>query len=250
MSIVDFCVVGFPKCGTTATVSMLKGSPVLKVHYNGDEPEAPFFVPARNLTKPEPVPGKANGHKFTAYIYSNNRMRDLLAEKADALLLINVRPAGEAMLSWRDMHRDIARREGGGGTHFAASADKREFYANCTEAEYFEAYAKTRLVYAQSIRKFMRIAPKANLLVITQARLSRDARGVMREIHDRLGVSAPDSYYEALPSGHKPRGSRDLSERVDDPGVVAQLKAFDAELIALMSELDPARVLRAEPDGF
>jgi hypothetical protein len=248
MSIVDFCVVGFPKCGTTATVAMLKESPALKVHYNGDEPEAPFFVPARNLRKPEPVPGRANGHKFTAYIYSNNRMRDILAEKPDALLLINVRPAGEALLSWRDMHREIARR--GEGGHFVARPDQREFYANCSEADYFEAYAKERLAYAQTMRKVLRIAPKANYLVITQARLSRDARGVMKEIHDRLGVEAPDSYYEGLPSGHKARGSRDISERVDRAAVVSQIKAYDADLMKLIGELDPARVLRSDPDGF
>lgn len=227
---------------------MLKESPALAVHYNGDKPEAPFFVPARNLTMPQPVPGKVNGHKFSAYIYSNTVMKGMLAEKPDALLLINVRPAGEALLSWRDMHRGIARREG--ATHFVASDDKRDFYANCSEVEYFETYAKTRIHYAQSIRKFLRAAPKANYLIITQARLSRDARGVMKEIHDRLGVAAPASFYEALPSGHKPRGSRDLGERVDDPAVVEQLKAFDADLVGLMSELDATRVLRAEAGGF
>jgi hypothetical protein len=249
MSIADFCLIGFPKCGTTATIRMLKESPALKVHYAAsDKPESPFYVPARNLTKPAPEAGKANGHKFSAYIYSNTNVRGILADKPDSLLLINVRPSGEALLSWRDMHRGIARGEG--STHFVTRDDRREFYATCSEVEYFEYYAKTKIHYAEIIRKFLRMAPQANYLIITQQRLSRDARGVMKEIHDRLGVSAPDSYYETLPAGHKPRGSRDLGARVDSPQVVDQLRAYDADLIALMSELDPSRVLRAESDGF
>jgi hypothetical protein len=248
MSIVDFCVIGFPKCGTTATIRMLRESPPLKVHFNNNKPEAPFYVPAKQLAKPAPEPGKVNGHKFSAYIYANNVTKLILDEKPDALMVINVRPAGEALLSWRDMHRKIAYREE--SVHFAAAADQRDFFRTCSEAEYFEAYAKQRLNYAQKIRKFLEMAPDANILLITQPRLSRDARGVMKEIHDRLGVDAPDAFYEALPSGHKPKGPRDFAERIDDPDVVAHLKALDAELLELMAELDPARVLRADADGF
>jgi hypothetical protein len=248
MSIVDFCVIGFPKCGTTATVRMLKESPRLKVHFNNNKPESPFYVPAQNLVKPAPEPGKVNGHKFSAYIYANNVTSLILADKPDALMLINVRPAGEALLSWRDMHRTIADREG--ATHFAAAADRRDFFRTCTEAEYFETFAKPRLHYARNIRKFLQMAPDANYLIITQPRLSRDARGVMKEIHDRLGVDAPASYYEALPSGHTPKGSRDYAERVADPGVVGELLEYDRDLLALLDGLDPSRVLRSEAGGF
>jgi hypothetical protein len=248
MSIVDFCVIGFPKCGTTATIRMLKESPALKVHFRNGKPEAPFFIDA-GAERPEAEPGIVNGHKFSAYVYNRAALSAILAEKPDALLLINVRPAGEALLSWRDMHREIATRNT--AVHFTTQTEEtRAFYMNCTEVEYYHAYAKARLDYAQRIRQLLETWPRANLVIVTQQRLSSDARGVMINLHDRLGVTAAASFLDALPKGYKPKGSRDVDDRITDPEVAAELRELDWDLLALVDQLDPSRVLCSEPCGF
>lgn len=245
----DFCVVGFPRCGTSATIHMLRRSAALNVHVAPNTTEFPYYVRHKHLERPEIDPARPNGHKHSSYLYHPDALKEIKAENPRALLIVNVRPAGEALLSWRDMHRERAL--AGAPGHFTTETPQaRQFYSTCSEAEYFAKRAKPLLNYADRIRACLKLWPTANMVIVTQARLSRDAAGVMRSIHDRLGIGTPEDFYSSLPVDHQPRGNRDLAARVHDGDILRQLSDYDAALLQLMSDLQPSQVLRADPDGF
>jgi hypothetical protein len=241
----DFTVIGFPKCGTSALIQMLAASPALFVSTQKSRE-------ARALEKTggpiAPDPPRPHGNKLLPYIYAPSMLKRVMAGNARTLFIVGVRPCGEAMLSWYDMHREIALE--GRPLHFAgATLQARAFYGSCTVAEYFEVYARERLRYADNLRHALAI-PEINYVIVTQARLARDARGVMQDIHARLGARLDGGYLQALPTGHARQGSRDIDARIDAPGVITELRENDRQLLALLDEIDPSRVLRNEAGGF
>lgn len=245
MLALDFTVIGFPKCGTSALIQMLAASPALFVSTQKSR-EARALEKAGGPVAPDPP--RPHGNKLLPYIYVPAMLKRVMADNAHTLFIVGVRPCGEALLSWYDMHRGIALE--GRPRHFAgATLEARAFYGKCTVAEYFEVYAQERLRYADNLRVALAL-PGINYVIVTQARLARDARGVMRDIHARLGAPLDGDYLQALPTGHVRKGSRDIDARVGAPGVIAELRENDRQLLALLDEIDPSRVLRSEAGGF
>lgn len=243
----DFCIVGFPKCGTTALVRLLATSPALNLAKTETSYETPIFFPKLEAKGVKYVRGKPNGHKFSAYIYSPQAMEDLIGDSPKALIILTVRDAASALMSWRDMHRKIAtdNRQG----HFTTASDEaRSYYMNCSLEEYFHSYADSRLNYAAYIRELLAVHPGLNYLIVGQRRLSEDARGVMTDIHRRLGVEAPADFLEGLPTGHRPRGNRDITQTEISPEVTAALSGKDQALLDLLATLPTDRVMLAS-DG-
>jgi hypothetical protein len=242
----DFTVIGFPKCGTTAMIRMLAASPALFVSSQRKR-EADALMAAGGPVPPDPP--RPHGNKFAGNVYQSGSLGRMLAENPDVLFVIGVRPSGGAMLSWFEMHRAIALRNQ--TRHFAAATEEaRAFYSTCTEVEYYTAYARDRLKYAEQLRRIFALKEGLNYVIVSQARLAQDARGVARDIHARLGVSADEAYYDALPTGHTPKGSRDFTARIPSPHIVAELLQNDRDLLALLDTIDPSRVLRSEAGGF
>lgn len=241
----DFTVIGFPKCGTSALIQMLAASPALFVSTQKTR-EAKALATAGGPAAPDQP--RPHGNKLLPYVYNPPLLKRVMAANPHTLFIIGVRPCGEALLSWYDMHRAIALE--GRSHHFAgATPEARAFYGACTVAEYFEGYARERMCYAQHLRLALGMTG-FNCVIVTQARLARDARGVMQHIHARLGARLDDDYLQALPTGHTARGPRDVDGRVDAPGVIAELRENDRQLLALLDELGPSQVLRREAGGF
>jgi hypothetical protein len=240
----DFCLVGFPKCGTTALVRLLAASPALNLARTETSYETPIFFPKLEAKGVKYVRGKPNGHKFSAYIYSPQAMEALIGDSPKALIILSVRDSASALMSWRDMHRKIATDNRKG--HFTtASEEARAYYMNCSLEEYFHSYADSRLNYAAYIRELLSVHPGLNYLIIGQRRLSEDARGVMTEIHDRLKVKAPQAYLDELPQGYRPRGNRDITQTEISPDVTATLAGKDQALLDFLATLPQDRVMLA-----
>lgn len=244
----DFCVIGFPKCGTTAVVSLLAASPDLNITA-GRTKEFPYYIRSQDPGPLDYVEGKRNGHKFSGYIYNNDGMTDLLAENPEALLIITVRSAESALMSWRQMHRSIAKKN---TVEHLTTKDRasRKFFKNCTIDEYYESYAKRRLKYAQHIENLLTRFPSANYVVIAQRRLSEDAATVMTELHERMGLTPSPDYIAGLPDGHKARGVRAPGSSGVSEEIAKVLVKRDAELAKLLSRLEPSRVMLAADGGF
>lgn len=244
----DFCVIGFPKCGTTAVVNLLQDSPDIHIS-SGRTKEFPFYIAGMDPGPLNYDETKRNGHKFSAYIYNHEAMTALLADSPDALLLITIRSAESALMSWKQMHRSIAKAN---KVDHLTTKDRatRKFFMNCSIDEYYESFARGRLKYAQHIENLLTAFPQANYLVLAQRRLSEDARTVMTQIHERIGLTPSEAYLESLPSGHKAKGARERGASGVSPKVARSLERRDAELAALLSRLDPERVLLASDGGF
>jgi hypothetical protein len=238
----DFCVVAFPKCGTTAIASMLDASPNVCLAKANGKMESPFFVPDRKLGPPPYEAGKLNGHKYSAYLYSINLMRSILEDSPRVLFIIMVRSAGAALLSWRQMHQQMAERNE--PNHFVTrSEEARKFYIEASLEDYYREYADKPLDYAQQIERLQKFLPKANFVVISQRRLAEAPLEVIAYIHARLGAFAEADYLNSLPKGYTSRGNRDLGAMGLSQGLLASLAEKDAKLYAILEKLDPSDVL-------
>ena len=240
----NLCIVGFPKCGTTALARFLADSPAMNFTRRKENFETPIFMPEQSASGAVYESGKVNGHKFSAYAYNPVAMRNLILDNADCLTIFTVRSSASALMSWRDMHRRLALTST--GTHYVNKTETRKkFFSECSLDEYYQAYAYDRLRYAAYIAQYMNMNPRHNVLVVGQRRTSEDAAGVVNRIHDMVGVTPPVTYLAGLPTGHKPKGDRDLSKASLSPFVIEALLANDQALIDFLATLPQDRVMLA-----
>lgn len=233
----DFCIVGFPKCGTTAVARFLERSPHCHLAKLDDKYESPFFGQANIEPSEYYVSEKLNGHKYTAYAYSFAAIRKMLERNPETLFIFCVRDSHAALLSWWNMHRRIAK-SGVPAGHFAnRTKEDADFYANCSPSEHFERYSGSRLAYAERIDAVRRKFPAARLLVIRQEDLGRHPRSAMTRVHDALGVAASRDYLAKLKKSRRSFGSR-ASKNIDvSARIAAELDAYNDKLDSLMREL-------------
>lgn len=235
----DFCIVGFPKCGTTAIARFLESSPYCHLAKLDDQYESPFYGRIEVDPSALHVAGKLNGHKYTAYAYSFHAFRKMLTRNRRTLFIFCVRDARAALLSWCNMHRQIALRGSPAG-HFACSSDEnRDFYANCSPSEHYERFSRRRLAYAERIEAVRRRFPKARILVVRQEDLARDPRAVMTRIHAAMGVSVGPDYLAEHAEPHQSFGAKAGSSAEIPDDIAAELKAYDDRLEALIASLPP-----------
>lgn len=189
----EFCIIGFPKCGTSALIRFLDGFSRLHVARNNKSVEAPFyFNDAKGVPEGAYVPGKLNGHKFSAYVYNPKDVNRIYQTNPDVLFIACVRDARESLLSWHNMHKKTAASSGTG--HFTQADDEtRKFYQNCSVAEYFESYAYKRLDYERRIQLARRSTPNGRFLFVSQQRCATDPVGVVSRIVGKLGLSEADN---------------------------------------------------------
>jgi hypothetical protein len=224
-------------------------SPKCKLWKLNDRWEAPFFKSEQGIAQLQYEPGLANGHKYSAYLFSLKALTAAFERNRDTLLVINIRPALPTLLSWMKMHRKIAER--GTGVHMAVASDEaKQFYSTCTADEYFDAYADTRLNHAEAIARFRERFPEARVMVVSQGRLARDARGVMSKFHKALGLTAPRTYLNSLPKSHESSGERAMDATPVSDRVRTSLDARDAAMRALLDTLGGDQKLVLEGDRF
>lgn len=236
----DFCIAGFPKCGTTALARLLQASPRLNLARSGAHFEAPVYMPH---LKAEPLaydPDRPNGHKFAAYIYNPEALRRLYAQNPKTLFIFNIRPAAEALVSWREMHRRIA--ADNRVDHFTTRDDQtRAFYETCDLEAYYRAFAEPLLDYAGFLERFLQDLPDARYVIVSQERLSRDPAPVISHIHGQLRRKAPADYLAALPAGHRSRRRESLRSEAPET-ILKALEARDDALAQLLDRLQASQV--------
>lgn len=238
MRLVDFVVVGFPKCGTTALVRLLDGIQGVKVHKMNGALEAPFFYSNRgvnSLRESINTAGDAiNGHKFTAYIYNDDALHQIQKHNPNALFIVCIRDPVRALVSWREMHRKIAV-AGTTTSHFVnKSPESRKFYQSCSLSDYYRAFAGSRLPYARYIRNFRETLNNPKLIIITQEYLAQNANYATHLIASHLGVEHPEGAANVSPH----IGFADKVSDIDlDPELQSELETYRHDLSVLRDEL-------------
>ncbi|MGH8046830.1 MAG: sulfotransferase domain-containing protein, partial [Chthoniobacterales bacterium] len=185
MAATDFCIAGFPKCGTTAVAQFFQQSPLFHVAEMSDRGhfEAPFFKGDGPIPEIPGVPGRINGHKCSSCAWSIKVLHRIHCANRACLFLFCVRDARSALVSWRAMHRAMALNEKTTWHFVHRTAETREFFSTCSLAEYFREYAADRLRHAESLERFHSALPHARFAIISQRKLATDAAGVMRALH-------------------------------------------------------------------
>lgn len=234
MGTTDFVIVGFPKCGTTALAAGLDSVEGITVHRRRGRWESPFFRTDkgaedwRQLVDPQTV----NGHKFTAYVYRRDALERIRAQAPEALVIVCVRDPAAALASWREMHRRIATK--GEANHFVnKSAESRRFYSTCSLSEYYRAYGRPRVNYAEHIRSLRSVLGDHRLMVVRQEWLVRNTAEALAEIARRLGVTADP---QATATAHKPR-THTKPAFVVDPDIAEELDRYRQDLDRLQLDL-------------
>jgi sulfotransferase family protein len=166
----EIIVVGFPKCGTTALMKALEADDrVTVLRAPGGSPEIAW--PMIRDIAPAPEPGKILAHKFTAYIYNREALFHLRDAHPGGHIVLCIRDPKRALVSWHNMHRRIAT-EGRDTNHFAWK--ERDFYAECSLADYYQTYARPRLCYDAYLLDLLAIFPAERLTVLSQDALARN----------------------------------------------------------------------------
>ena len=196
----DYCIVGFPKCGTSAMARFMDQSPGCHLAKLNGALESPYFVsgvdPAGDYQA-----GKSNGHKYSMYGHYSSQLRSIIASNPKVLMIFCIRDLGEVLLSWHAMHRKIAH-AGEPANHVAASPEKREFFATCDVNAYFDQFAQKHLDHAKRLKVFINHFKDTKAVFVSQARMATDAGDVMRSVHKALGLDAGAAFYDSLPKGH------------------------------------------------
>ena len=144
--------------------------------------EAPFFVNENNYEnlkfqhKGLAKEDNFSGHKYTAYIYNATALRRIRTENPERLFVICVRNPVRSLISWHEMHRNIAT-TGSNLQHFVNKDQvTRDFYINATIEEYYVKFAKDRLRYAFYIRRMRKILNNPKIMFISQEYLACNSK--------------------------------------------------------------------------
>ncbi len=229
-----FAIVGFPKCGTSALLSMLAqntdvhviaGPRAIESGYSRDI-EMPLFVDRTELSEGLGRAGLVNGHKYSAYAFSKKALRNLFNHNNKMLIIVCVRHPRKSLISWHQMHRSFA--INGSINHFTGrTPEDREFYMNCNLQEYYDRYAGSRLRYDFFVGNVFDVFPAEQVVVVAQERLALDPFAPTARISELLGCrNEQASKSEVAPHiGHADRvaGMSGLN-----PDVVANLDATHA----------------------
>ncbi len=180
----DIIVTGFPKCGTTALMQSFESDTDVQVLRNesaGLEITWPKIKDIGNQSDPNRI----TGHKYSSYIYSKTALHYLANEYKSAIYVVCIRDPRRSIVSWHNMHRDIAT-SGRVKEHFAYK--DRDFYMKCTIDEYYQRFAKSRLNYVDGLQNVLEIIPRDQIIVVDQSFMAKSVDVVKDQIkHRALG---------------------------------------------------------------
>lgn len=233
----DFCIVGFPKCGTSALARFLERSQHINLMKMNGKYEAPLFINKAPSIDAHYQEGLLNGHKYTAYAYSLQAMQSILENSPQALIIFCVRDIETALYSWHNMHRRIAIK-GDPQTHFVNQDEETQrFYRECSVEDYYWKFARDRLTYAAHINRILEKWADVKFALVSQLRLAQDAKTVVSRLHELMGKSADPEYLDKLPQQHESFGDTARSKTKLPEEISAELKANNAALLELIDSL-------------
>ena len=241
---VHFVIAGFPKCGTSALIRELEKREFVHLQKTREGYESPLFIQPGLDISSCCMDDRLNGHKFASYIYSNNALQKILQHNSKCLFVICVRDIEHALVSWWNMHRQIAVR-GSPNSHFVnKSREVRDFYSNCSISEYFVSYAEEKLDYAVWIRRLLALSN--TLIIVRQSTLKYVLRNVANHIiqeacsvNDIVNRPTEDLEHETNPArARKQKAEKLLAEglTIGSP-IRARIKIFQNALDELLFEL-------------
>ena len=191
---VDFAVIGFPKCGTTALIRSLMQSGDIHIGMLNNSIESDITA-LKGVKPPDGffAEDKINGHNFSAYVFSTHKIRMLTEMNDNCRLILCVRNPLLSLLSWHRMHVKIA--NGPLSYHFASV--ERDFFADCTIESYYSKFAQSRLQYHMYFHRLLGIVPADRILIVWQSRMAEEMQAVMNACASFLGFEAPVLAYQS-----------------------------------------------------
>jgi len=164
---IDLAILGFPKCGTSALFRELELFPrVSSVRAASGSMEVPlpeldrvFDCQHRDFLV----------YKYAAGIYSREYIEIIYEARPSTKFLLCHRNPIKSLVSWHNMHRNIARKQEP-SNHFASR--QSDFYSNCSVLEYYEKFAKPMLRYDKHFERLARLVPSENIICISQHALA------------------------------------------------------------------------------
>jgi len=201
--------------------------------------------PARNLEMTWPLIRKVEktlsyqaghlvAHKFTAYAFNAKALAYLAVSPPRRRFVLCVRDTRKALVSWHNMHRQIAQRAAP-LDHFAWR--ERDFYSQCSLAEYYEAFARDRLAYDVYFQRVVQTVKPGRLLVVSQERMAQDTDALAAACagfgHGTWPMADGATAVKSESTAHKGYADKaviDLSEQVD-----AELTAVNSRLSAAVA---------------
>lgn len=124
--------------------------------------------------------GTILAHKLTVYIY-NSKALDYLSQLPERRFVLCIRDPRKALVSWHNMHQSIAR-SGKNPQHFAWQ--ERDFYADCSIADYYERFARDRLKYDVHFQRLADLVSNKHVLVVAQEFMAAHMETVLSAVRD------------------------------------------------------------------
>jgi len=212
MSVVDFFIIGAPKCGTSALDSYLSKHPdiymapnepnffaddVVGIHHTPEDEYFQWFAANE---------GKLKGEASPIYIYSKEAVPRILKHNPDAKMIALVRDPVTMAASWHNqmhkhLHEDVAdfeeawRKQG--------SRKKGEgIPERCIDPVLLQ-YQDICSIGSQ-LSKVLELVPRENILVLRQDNFMSDTRRIYINILDFLGVKddGQANFKQVNPSAH------------------------------------------------
>jgi len=236
---VDFVIVGFPKCGTTALMRMLgKIDGVVIDLWNGALEEAPFYSSEEGIRQLKTMKSQAagvRGHKYASYIYNESALRRIRDDNPNPLFIVCVRDPVRSLISWREMHRQIAIAASPPSHFVNKDSSVNAFYRTASLDEYYQVFARKRLKYAEYIQNMYAVLERPRMMIVAQEYLARFAGDVVKTF--RRAVNHEDDSHLVL----EQPAHVGFADRVDvfeaRPELIAELRENMQQLTALCAEL-------------
>ena len=226
----DIIILGFPKCGTTALMRGFEADDDIETLRT---PGGALEIGWPLIRELAPETGKELlAHKFTAYVYNREALEYLAGANPDSILVLCIRDPEKVLISWRNMHRAIAR-SGKNPEHFAYK--ERDFYADCSIPDYYERFARRRLRYDMHFDNLRAIVPDSRIVVVSPERLAQDIESVVTYIKALArGEAAQLAAPAVTAKAHK--GFADTAQNVLPVAIRNELKRGRNNLSAAIEE--------------
>lgn len=191
----DFCIIGFPNCGTSKLASYLSGLSSIHLATMNGAVDAPFFSKFGGVPKGSYEQGKKNGHCCASYIYGLTTLKEIFAANPSVVFVVCVRDVIDSVATWRvAQQREAAKASTGGG-----AAGSARPYLNGSIEEYYEQFAKAKLGYGRRLNSLTKHLPGANIMVVAYDALVGNPRAAVTKVARALGIELGDADLQQLP---------------------------------------------------
>jgi len=209
---IDLAILGFPKCGTSALFRELALLPQVSsvraasgsMEVSLSELDRVFDCQHREFLV----------YKYAAGIYSQKYIEIIYQARPSTKFVLCHRNPIKSLVSWHNMHRNIARKQEP-LSHFAAR--ESDFYSNCSVLEYYEKFAKPMLRYDKHFERLARLVPGESIICISQHALAARTVEVASTVLSAVVGESVKEVQEGSPhTAYADSVMEDISEGITD----------------------------------